>query len=109
MTMRKQPNKAKPKGEAETPATTTEAPPVAAAPQGPRLTDLMALQEPARTAALKELVESGASINIRSRTGKEVRVRHGAHILIVPTSPKPFTAAHAIHLLWTAPDKVEEV
>ena len=88
-----------------------EAPAPAPAPIaiGPRLTDLMALEEPRRTAALEKLVESGASINLQSRTGKEVRVRYGAHILVVPTTPKPFTAGHAIHLLWTAPGKVEEV
>ena len=34
---------------------------------------------------------------------------YGEHILIVPPTPKPFAAAHAIHLLFCAPGLVEEV
>ncbi len=106
--MRKDPKKSAARPTAAPAAVEQPAPPPAIA-AGPRLTDLMALEEPRRTAALEKLVESGASVYLQSRTGKEVRVRYGAHILTVPTSPKPFAAGHAIHLLWTAPDKVEEV
>jgi len=74
-----------------------------------RLTALMALSEPARTEALEKVTNSGVTVNLRSKTGEEVRWRYGEHILIVPPTPKPFAAAHAIHLLFCAPGLVEEV
>jgi len=84
-----------------------------AAPDPPRrvgkLTALMALPEPARTEALEKITNSGATVNLRSKTGEEVRWRYGEHILLVPPTPKPFAAAHAIHLLFCAPGLVEEV
>jgi hypothetical protein len=74
-----------------------------------KLTALLALAEPARTEALEKIVNSGVTVNLRSKTGEEVRWRYGEHILVVPPTPKPFAAAHAIHLLFCAPDLVEEV
>ena len=82
--------------------------PVAPTGGGP-LTAMMALAEPKRTAALEAVVQSGDVFTIRSRTGGTVKVSHGEHVLQVPPAGKPFVAGHAIHLLWTAPDKVEEV
>jgi hypothetical protein len=73
-----------------------------------KLTALMALPEPARTEALEKITNSGVTVNLRSRTGEEVRWRYGEHILIVPPTPKPFAAPHAIHLLFCAADLVEE-
>jgi len=84
-----------------------------AAPDLPRrvgkLTALMALSEPARTEALEKITNSGVTVNLRSKTGEDVRWRYGEHILVVPPTPKPFAAAHAIHLLFSAPGLVEEV
>jgi len=74
-----------------------------------KLTALMALPEPARTEALEKITNSGVTVNLRSKTGEEVRWRYGEHILVVPLTPKPFAAAHAIHLLFCAPGLVEEV
>jgi len=74
-----------------------------------KLTALMALSEPARTEALEKITNSGVTVNLRSKTGEEVRWRYGEHILVVPPTPKPFAAAHAIHLLFCAPGLVEEV
>jgi hypothetical protein len=69
----------------------------------------MALEEPARTEALEKAANSGLTVSLRSKTGEDVRWRYGEHILVVPPTPKPFAAAHAIHLLFCAPDLVEEV
>jgi len=74
-----------------------------------KLTALMALPEPARTEALEKITNSGVTVNLRSKTGEEVHWRYGEHILIVPPTPKPFAAPHAIHLLFCAPNLVEEV
>lgn len=91
-------------------ASKVEAAAKAAPPKGgPRLTDLMALEEPARTDALEKAVQSGASFRLRSKSGDEVRCLYGEHVLVVTGEPKEFMAAHAIHLLWTMPDAVEEV
>ena len=73
------------------------------------LTALLALGEPARTEALEKVTNSGRTVYLRSKTGNDVRWRYGEHILIVPPTPKPFAAAHAIHLLFCAPELVEEV
>jgi hypothetical protein len=84
-----------------------------AAPELPRrvgkLTAMMALEEPARTDALEKAANSGMTVNLRSKTGEDVRWRYGEHILVVPPTPKPFAAAHAIHLLFCTPGLVEEV
>jgi len=90
-------------------AAATPSEPEAAAQPAFRLTEIMARPEPQRTAAMEKLVGSGVSVYLRSRTGKDVKVRHGANILTVPVAPKPFTAGHAIHLLFVAPQLVEEV
>ena len=74
-----------------------------------KLTALMALEEPARTEALEKATTAGLTVSLRSRTGKDVQWRYGEHILVVPPEPKPFAAAHAIHLLFAAPHLVEEV
>lgn len=72
------------------------------APGGP-LTQMMALPEPQRTEALERAVQAGQVFTIRSRTEKIERVLYGEFVLEVPPAPgKPFTAGHAIHLLWTA-------
>jgi len=86
--------------------------PAAPAPQPKpvgRLTALLALEEPARTEALEKAATAGLTVDLRSRTGRDVRCRYGEHVLVVPTTAKPFAAAHAIHLLFTAPQLVEEV
>jgi len=102
--------------ETEVAAVETAPPPtstVLAAPEPTRrvgkLTAMMALEEPARTEALEKAANSGLTVNLRSKTGEDVRWRYGEHILIVPPTPKPFAAAHAIHLLFCAPGLVEEV
>jgi hypothetical protein len=102
--------------EATAPASTPTAPPPAASPAGngsasltTRLTALMALPEPARTDELEKAVNGGLTVYLRSKTGAEVRVRYGEHILTVPAQPKPFTTPHAIHLLFVASDRLEEV
>ena len=74
-----------------------------------KLTAMMALEEPARTDALEKAANSGMTVNLRSKTGEDVRWRYGEHILVVPPTPKPFAAAHAIHLLFCTPGLVEEV
>jgi len=74
-----------------------------------KLTALLALSEPARTEALEKITNSGITVNLRSKTGEEVRWRYGEHILVVPPTPKPFAAPHAIHLLFCAAGLVEEV
>ncbi len=83
------------------------------APERPRrvgkLTAMMALEEPARTDALEKAANSGMTVNLRSKTGEEVRWRYGEHVLVVPATPKPFATAHAIHLLFCAGHLVEEV
>ncbi len=99
---------------AEVPASAAEptpepAPAPTAPPRAGTLTAMMALPEPARTDALEKAVNSGVTVLLRSVTGSKVRHRYGEHILVVPTTPKPFTAAHAIHLLFCAPHLVEEV
>ena len=73
------------------------------------LTALLALGEPARTEALEKVTNSGRTVNLRSKTGQDVRWRYGEHILVVPPTPKPFAAPHAIHLLFCAPELVEEI
>ena len=110
--MRKEPEAASAPGEAA--AVVEEAPkaavkPSAARSAGPRLTDVMALEEPARTDALEKAVQSGASFRLRSKSGEEVRCLYGEHALTVTGEPREFMAAHAIHLLWTVPNAVEEV
>ena len=74
-----------------------------------RLAALMALEEPARTEALEKAANSGLTVNLRSKTGEDVRWRFGELVLVVPPTPKPLAAAHAIHLLFCAPGLVEEV
>lgn len=74
-----------------------------------KLTAMMALEEPARTEALEKAATAGLTVYLRSTTGGEVRWRYGDHVLVVPETPKPFAAAHAIHLLFYASDKIEEV
>ncbi|MFB3882883.1 MAG: hypothetical protein ACE149_16585 [Armatimonadota bacterium] len=100
----------------ETATAGTSESPVAAAAAAPatpkrvgKLTALMALEEPARTEALEKAVTAGLTVYLRSTTGGEVRWRYGDHVLVVPETPKPFAAAHAIHLLFYASDKIEEV
>ncbi len=70
---------------------------------------LMALPEPQRTQGLEQAVQSGRTTILRSLTGKELLVKHGEHVLVVPPTPKPFTAGHAIHILWYHADQVEEL
>jgi len=88
---------------------TAERTPVPTSGKPGRLTALMALEEPARTDALEKAANSGLTVNLRSKTGEDVRWRYGEHILVVPPTPKPFAAAHAIHLLFCTPGLVEEV
>jgi hypothetical protein len=68
----------------------------------------MALEEPARSDALARLAQEGVVAQLRSRSGGEFRVRHGEHILVVPPTWKPFTAGHAIHILWYHGEQVDE-
>lgn len=71
---------------------------------------MLQLEEPMRTEALEKAANSGLTVYLRSKTGAEVRVRYGSTILVVPPDqPKPFAAAHAIHLLFVASKQVEEV
>jgi hypothetical protein len=97
--------------EAAAPATT--APAATAVMSKPKavgkLTAMLALEEPARTEALEKAATAGLTVYLRSTTGQEVRWRYGDHVLVVPETPKPFAAAHAIHLLFYASDKIEEV
>lgn len=89
-----------------TPATTA----VISAPKAVgKLTAMLALEEPARTEALEKAATAGLTVYLRSTTGSEVRWRYGDHVLVVPETPKPFAAAHAIHLLFYASDQIEEV
>lgn len=81
---------------------------VAPKPRMGALTAMMALPEPARTEALERAVNSGASFQLRSATGQEVRCRYGNTVLVVPPQPREFMAAHAIHLLWTLGKRVVE-
>ena len=74
-----------------------------------KLTAMLALEEPARTEALEKAATAGLTVYLRSTTGSEVRWRYGDNVLVVPETPKPFAAAHAIHLLFYASDKIEEV
>ena len=94
-------------------ANVAPAQPGIAAPERPRrvgkLTAMMALEEPSRTDALEKAANSGMTVNLRSKTGEEVRWRYGEHVLVVPSTSKPFATAHAIHLLFCADDLVEEV
>jgi len=76
---------------------------------GGALRAMLALPEPDRTDALEKAANSGMTVNLRSKTGKEVRWRYGEHVLVVPSTPKPFAIAHAIHLLFCAPELLEEV
>ena len=98
---------------AATPAAESPAPAATAVAQAPtrvgKLTAMMALEEPARTEALEKAATAGLTVYLRSRTGSDVRWRYGDHVLVVPPEPKPFAAAHAIHLLFCAPHLVEEV
>ena len=82
---------------------------VAAPARAGTLTALMALEEPARTEALEKAVHSGLTVYLQSTTGQEVHWRYGEHILVVPTTPKPFAAPHAIHLLFSALGEIVEV
>ena len=93
---------------AEVSAAAAEPMPAPATKPG-KLAAIMSLEEPARTDALEKAVHSGMTVNLRSKTDEDVRWRYGEHILVVPPTPKPFTAAHAIHLLFCAPHLVEEV
>jgi len=101
--------------EAEAFAPTPESPvatatPTPAAPKRVgKLTAMLTLEEPARTEALEKAATAGLTVNLRSKTGEPVRWRYGEHVLVVPPEPKPFAAAHAIHLLFCAPHLVEEV
>jgi len=98
---------------AETPTPTGSLPAATAVMSVPKrvgeLTAMMALEEPARTEALEKAVTAGLTVYLRSTTGCEVRWRYGDHVLVVPETPKPFAAAHAIHLLFYASGKIEEV
>jgi len=98
---------------AATPAAESPAPAATAVVAGPKrvgtLTAMMALEEPARTEALEKAATAGLTVYLKSRTGSDVRWRYGDHVLVVPETPKPFAAAHAIHLLFYASDKIEEV
>jgi hypothetical protein len=98
---------------AATPAAESPAPAATAVVAGPkrvgRLTAMLALEEPARTEALEKAATAGLTVYLKSRTGSDVRWRYGDHVLVVPETPKPFAAAHAIHLLFYASDKIEEV
>jgi hypothetical protein len=99
---------------AEALAAPAPAPAAAPGPQGasPKklgpIGRLMALPEPQRTQGLEQAVASGQTTMLRSLTGKELLVKHGEHVLVVPPAPKPFTAGHAIHILWYHADQVEE-
>ncbi len=73
------------------------------------LAQRMALPEPRRTAELEKATESGEQFYLRSRKGKSLKLRYGKHILELGKTPKGFSAAHAIHLLWYLGDAVEEV
>jgi len=80
--------------------------PKAGAPEV-RLSDLMALPEPARTDALEKAVNAGEFFMLRSRTKQAVTAHYGRHVLTVLPEPRAFAAAHAIHLLWYyGPDSV---
>ncbi len=85
----------------------------ASAPDRPRrvgvLSAMLALEEPARTEALEKAVNAGLTVYLQSTTGEEVRWRYGDHVLVVPPTPKPFAAPHAIHLLFYASGRIEEV
>jgi hypothetical protein len=80
-----------------------------AAPGAGTLTAMMALEEPARTEALEKATNAGLTVYLQSTTGEDVRWRYGDHILVVPPTPKPFAAPHAVHLLFYAADRIEEV
>ena len=98
---------------AATPAAESPAPAATAVAQAPtrvgKLTAMMALDEPARTEALEKAATAGLTVYLKSKTGQEVRWRYGDHVLVVPETPKPFAAAHAIHQLFYVADKIEEV
>lgn len=81
----------------------------AAATSEKMLTAMMALPEPARSDALAQAVEGGLVVNLRSRSEAEIRQSYGQHVLVVTRQPKPFTAAHAIHLLWYRAADIEEL
>jgi hypothetical protein len=68
----------------------------------------MALPEPNRTQELERITQTGMAISLRSLTGKDLLVRYGEHILVVPPTPKPFIPGHAIHILWYHAADVEE-
>jgi len=105
-----------PGGEAMPVAPAPEAAPVpttaAAAAAEPRTFGLlgraMALPEPSRTQELERITQTGMAISLRSLTGKDLLVRYGEHILVVPPIPKPFIPGHAIHILWYHAADVEE-
>jgi len=69
---------------------------------------VMALPEPQRTQGLEHACQTGLTVTLRSLTGHDLRVKHGDHVLVVPPSWKPFTAGHAIHILWYHANQVEE-
>ncbi len=73
------------------------------------LSAMLALEEPARTEALEKAVNAGLTVYLQSTTGEEVRWRYGDHVLVVPPTPKPFAAPHAIHLLFYASGRIAEV
>jgi hypothetical protein len=81
----------------------------APAPGNRPLTAMMALPEPQRTREMEQAVQAGRPYTIRSTTGRVVRVRYGEHVLEVPPEGCQFMAPHAIHLLWSARGRVEEV
>jgi len=80
-----------------------------APPSETTLTGMMALAEPQRSNALAQAVDSGLVVNLRSRSEAEVRQSYGQHVLVVTRQPKPYTAAHAIHMLWYRAAEIEEV
>jgi len=98
---------------AATPTPESPAPAATAVVAGPKrvgtLTAMLALEEPARTEALEKAATAGLTVYLRSTTGGDVRWRYGDHVLVVPETPKPFAAAHAIHLLFYASHQIEEV
>lgn len=81
-----------------------------AAPAGNMtITEMMAMDEPRRTDMLEKAVQAGVVVNLRSRTDADVVQSYGEFILRLGRKSKPFTAAHALHLLWYRGSEIEEV
>jgi len=95
------------------PVPAPEEPQVPAAPEAPvapepavpaisggPLTDMMALEEPARTDALEKALQAGDTFWIAALADETIRISYGEHVLQVRPQARPFQAAHAIHVLW---------